>query len=513
MKIFSNLSKEKKKYYQYVFLSTFIIGLLIHFYKMSNTLLNHDSIYNYYSDQNVIASGRWFLSIACSFSTWYDLPWVTGLFTIFFIALANVVVVDVLKIKKFKIACLSGAILVSFPAITETLMFGFTADGFALAMLLSAVSVWFALRNNGNKILNCVVSVICLTLSIGIYQAYLSFALVLIICYAIKNINVNSEEYINSKMRFVIKQVVLVAISMALYYITWKVLMLIQNVTPTEYQGISGVGFDINTMVSAPISIAKSIIFKFLGGNIIKNGVNFYNILNILFLVLLFIILVMYIIKNKIYKRISNMIFFICCVIGLPIASYCWLFTSSGVQYANRMLESVSLLIVLFLIILDDLNIKKFVKNSLVALIVIMIINNGLMANICYFYMQQENDATLSMATEMVSNIHNLGKDNDSKIFVVGSRLKDVAIDDKYDTTQIKCLSPMIETDLLFDEIHTVEYLNNSLNCNFTTVSKEEKDKILASSEYKNMKLYPSKGSIKIIDDVVVIKYAEPDVN
>lgn len=100
MKIFSNLSKEKKKYYQYVFLSTFIIGLLIHFYKISNTLLNHDSIYNYYSDQNVIASGRWFLSVACSFSTWYDLPWVTGLFTIFFIAFTNLVVVDVLKIRK-----------------------------------------------------------------------------------------------------------------------------------------------------------------------------------------------------------------------------------------------------------------------------------------------------------------------------------------------------------------------------------------------------------------------------
>ena len=289
--------------------------------------------------------------------------------------------------------------------------------------------------------------------------------------------------------------------------------MLIQNVTPTEYQGISSVGFDINTMVSAPISIAKSIIFKFLGGNIIKNGVNFYNILNILFLVLLFIILVMYIIKNKIYKRISNMIFFICCVIGLPIASYCWLFTSSGVQYANRMLESVSLLIVLFLIILDDLNIKKFVKNSLVALIVIMIINNGLMANICYFYMQQENDATLSMATEMVSNIHKLGKDNDSKLFISGSRINDAGIDDKYDNRQIFNFYGLIQRDLLFGGGNVLTYLNNSLNCNFTTVSKEEKDKILASSEYKNMKLYPSKGSIKIIDDVVVIKYAEPDVN
>lgn len=513
MKIFSNLSKEKKKYYQYVFLSTFIIGLLIHFYKMSNTLLNHDSIYNYYSDQNVIASGRWFLSVACSFSTWYDLPWVTGLFTIFFIALANVVVVDALKIKKFKIACLSGAILVSFPAITETLMFGFTADGFALAMLLSAVSVWFALRNNGNKILNCVVSVICLTLSIGIYQAYLSFALVLIICYAIKNINVNSEEYINSKMRFVIKQVVLIAISMALYYTTWKVLMLIQNVTPTEYQGIDQVGFSLGVIVSAPLKIAKSMVMFVLGGNILKNGISIYAILNILFILLFLILLVIYVIKNKVYKQIGDLAFLILCVICLPIAVYCWSFTSQTLAYANRMVESISLIFVLFIVLTDELKLQAYIKTFISVFILAMVINNSLIANTCYFYMQQENDATLSMATEMVSNIHKLGKDNDSKIFVVGSRLKDVVIDDRYDTTQIKCLSPMIETDLLFDEIHTVEYLNNSLNCNFDTVSKEEKDKIFASSEYKNMKLYPSKGSIKIIDDVVVIKYAEPDVN
>ena len=509
MKIFSNLSKEKKKYYQYVFLSTFIIGLLIHFYKMSNTLLNHDSIYNYYSDQNVIASGRWFLSIACSFSTWYDLPWVTGLFTIFFIALTNLVVVDVLKIKKFKTACLSGAILVSFPAITETLMFGFTADGYALAMLLSAVSVWFALRNNGSKILNCAVSVICLTLSMGTYQSYLSFALVLIICYAIKNINVTSEEYINSKMRFVIKQVVLVAISMVLYYITWKVLMLIQNVTPTEYQGIDQVGFSLNTIISAPFRIVKSIVIFVLGGNIIKHGISIYAILNILFISLFLILLVTYVIKNKVYKQIGDLAFLIMCVICLPIAVYCWSFTSQTVAYANRMVESISLIFVLFIVLTDELKLQAYIKTFISVFIFAMVINNSLIANTCYFYMQQENDATLSMATEMVSNIHNLGKDNDSKLFISGSRINDAGIDDKYDNRQIFNFYGLIQRDLLFGGGNVLTYLNNSLNCNFTTVSKEEKDKILASSEYKNMKLYPSKGSIKIIDDVVVIKYAE----
>lgn len=106
---------ESKNRYRLVFLTTFFSGLFIHFYKISNNLLNHDSIYNCYSSQNVIASGRWFLSVACSFSTWYDLPWITGIFTMFFIAFTAVIVVDILKIQNIKTACLSGMILISAP--------------------------------------------------------------------------------------------------------------------------------------------------------------------------------------------------------------------------------------------------------------------------------------------------------------------------------------------------------------------------------------------------------------
>ena len=159
---------ESKNRYRLVFLTTFFSGLFIHFYKISNNLLNHDSIYNYYS--------------------------------MFFIAFTAVIVVDILKIQNIKTACLSGMILISAPAITETLFFGFTSDGFALAMLLSAISVWFILRNEGKKCINYIISVICLTLSIATYQAYLSFALVLLIAYGIKNSSEKSEYYIDKKI-------------------------------------------------------------------------------------------------------------------------------------------------------------------------------------------------------------------------------------------------------------------------------------------------------------------------
>ena len=285
--------------------------------------------------------------------------------------------------------------------------------------------------------------------------------------------------------------------------------MLIQNVTPTDYQGINKVGFDINTILSAPFDIIKSTVFLILGGNIIKHGISFYAIFNILFVIAFILLLISFFIKNKIYKNKNNFIFFVFCILSIPIAIYCWRFTSSTVSYANRMLSSASILIILLLLMVEELQIKRIFKNVFTVLIALMIFNNSLIANICYFYLQQENDTTLSRATEMLSIIYGQGKNIDEKIFINGSRLNDVAIDDKYDVSQILCLSPMIEKDLLFDEYHTVSYLNNSLNCSFSSATKEEKEEIINTNEYKNMPVWPIKGSIRVIDDIIVIKYTD----
>ena len=54
-----------QKRWKTAFYSAFFLGLLIHIYKFTNLLPNHDGLYNFYSSQNMVASGRWFLSIAC----------------------------------------------------------------------------------------------------------------------------------------------------------------------------------------------------------------------------------------------------------------------------------------------------------------------------------------------------------------------------------------------------------------------------------------------------------------
>ena len=65
--------KSIKSEWKFAFLSTIVVGILTHIYKFTGILLNGDGFVNRYADQNIIASGRWFLSIACGFSSYFDL--------------------------------------------------------------------------------------------------------------------------------------------------------------------------------------------------------------------------------------------------------------------------------------------------------------------------------------------------------------------------------------------------------------------------------------------------------
>lgn len=88
-----------KPTWKLAFCSTMVIGLLTHGYKFTNTLFVPDSLRNFYSDQNILGSGRWFLSIACGLSSYFDLPWLNGVLSIFYIALTMVVITELLQLQ------------------------------------------------------------------------------------------------------------------------------------------------------------------------------------------------------------------------------------------------------------------------------------------------------------------------------------------------------------------------------------------------------------------------------
>lgn len=498
-----------KQEYTYSIIMSFVAGLIVHMYKFTNNLPNHDSMYNFYSDQNVLGSGRWFLSIACGFSSYYDLPWVNGIISILFIALTVIVIINLFNINNKWLILLINGIIIVHPATTEILCFEFTADGYMMAMLLAALSVKVIIKGieSKKKIIAVILSSVLLCLSCGIYQAYISFALVLFICYFIWILLKSS--YTNKHyMNHIICMMVSLVFSLALYYIIWKICMQFQGVQANDYQGISQVGLNINNIISAPKDIVITFIGLFLEKNIFKHGISLYAVFNLLFFIISGVVLIVSVIKSKAHKSLFKILGIIICLIAIPFAVCIWRFTSPSVNYALRMLHSVVIIYVFSLILCFEYLNSNIFKGVYYLLFVAIIFNLFVQANIAYYYLNYEYEKTYSEAIDLNYSLNNALREygKDHKIAIVGHREKEAALDQSGEANGSFMYTNMIEKSLLTDTTHTQNFLRNVLYFDGEFADYQTITKIEATNQYADMVPFFDNGEIELIDDVIVVK-------
>lgn len=493
--------KEKiKSQWKIAFIATMVIGLLTHIYKFTNLLMNHDSTWNMYSDQNMIGSGRWFLSIACGFSSYFDLPWINGLFSLIFIALTAVIIVEIFNIDKPFSCILIAGILVTFPSVTTTFFYEFTADGYMLAMLLSAIAVYITTLEKRKKLFS-VISVILLCLSCGIYQAYISFALMIVVCdFIIKLI----DEKLDNKecLKYIGKYMTIFAIALLLYYVVWKVLMKIQGVTPTDYQGINSAGkFNID-LPATILGIIRSFV-----GFLVEEGIGaIYSILNIVFVICLLVAIISVIISKKVFKRKIHLCLLLLSFCAMPFCICCLSFISSGVIYYAIMFQSFSVIYILLIIVVEKyLNLK--IKNIVAVLLSAIIFNFSIMANEAYYMMELSNKSNYALGVKLATRVEQEMTSEDMKVAFIG---KTSIATETIEENKIKIFH-LLDMELYGGALpnQIINYMEGVLGVDYNWVSDELKKDLSENEEVKNMPLWPLKGSVKVIDDIVVVKLSE----
>ena len=63
------VAKLKEEQYKVPFVAALVIGLITHMTMIVNKYPNGDSMTNFYFDQNMVTSGRWFLTVTCGLSS------------------------------------------------------------------------------------------------------------------------------------------------------------------------------------------------------------------------------------------------------------------------------------------------------------------------------------------------------------------------------------------------------------------------------------------------------------
>jgi len=528
-------NEKLKKSWKTAFWSAFVIGLLVHLYKFTNLLPNHDSLYNFYSSQNMVASGRWFLSIACGFSSYFDLPWIIGLLSLVFMGLTAAIMAEVFRMENPVLIVLSSGLLVSFPAITATMAYEFTADGYMIAMALAALSVCLTRMEYIGKQHwpKMVLSAVCICLSCGIYQAYVSFAFVLAVCYFMTEILENRREE-KLYFKWIGTQVVIYIAALAGYYGIWKIFLSVSGFAASGYQGIDQAGvMGVSALAGAFMKIIRDFIRFFLEWNILEHGVTVYSVLNILFLLSFAFGLLTAVCKSGIWKRKIHLLLLFLCTASLPVGCYIWYLSSPDVFYHALMLQSVCLLFILTAVLFDRW-VRPLLSNLALVLLVAIVINNAITANMYYNFMQQSFEVTRAVAAELSTRIHLLD-DGQVKYVAIYGGLGDYGQEDHFAHDKLRqlggwktvnrtVLSPMFlslytDFDLSYYRMNGLEYplVENEPNIpapfdwefRFPVLSAEDSLALAQTEQVRSMPIWPARDSVQVIGDTVVVKLSE----
>ena len=142
-----------------------------------------------------------------------------------------------------------------------------------------------------------------------------------------------------------------------------------------------------------------------------------------------------------------------------------------------------------------------------------MIFNLAVQANIAYYYLNFEYERSYYEAHELLNEIEDIAyrdpQHQSYKVAIIGSRHKEAALDDTETTNTAFMYTQMIEKSLLLDGTHARNFLENVLYCDLNFANAQETADIEASEEFREMPTWPCKGSVRLIDDVITVRFGE----
>ena len=506
-KVLKKLNEHILPQWKICFFAALITGLVAHLYKITNWLPNWDSLVFRYDSQNMIALGRWFLGAICSLSSFYDLPFLNGVIAIVFYALGAVCICRILNVQKKITAFLIGAVVVSFPTVTSVMMYNYVADGYSIAFFLSTLAALYMTKEKPRYLLSAVL----IALSSGIYQAYITVTIMLVLLKLIDEII-----YYKSSFGIVLKKSVHILFSgvlgVALYFVILKVILSIFSVELIDYQGINSSASLSRIDLLGSLYVVKE---TFLGCFFdLSKGINVYFVLNaFVFLITLFYYL-KYTVKNKLYKNSANII--LLCFLGVMLifGAGALAFINAGIDYHNLMLMGYCVFYLFFLILYErgtDRTKKQTCIKCWLILITAMaiIINQVVIANVSYHKAQIAYEKSYGVLMRIADRIEETpGAEKCDRILVIGALDNSI----QYSVNLTPDITGITDGYIIRADDETVgqsvlcSALGDYCEKNFEFVSGEEKKKLTQREDVKSMAKWPSKDCMAVIDNTIIVK-------
>ena len=530
------MTREKK-----VFVYTIIIGLLTHAFRMTNTMICADTT-NYLKSIGVtwvISLGRILLPGVEKIRGTVELPFLIGVICLIMIGCAAVFFVRLFDIRENIFLVIIAWILVANPVVTSIFAYMYTADGYMISLLFSVLAAYLCLKKKG---LSGILSGgLCLAVSLGFYQAFLSVTIIIMLFYLFRMLYISENDIKDiGKMagRCLLSGVTGIAVYAIGVMIVWKA----GGHQAANYMGMdSADGTGIHGLLQAVVDC----YVDFARFYIVRWELNRYNAMNVLMFLLTLITWLVLVTKRKLWRMPVRVILMALVFPLLPIVCHLFEFVSEGVSYTSTSMEySLALVYLLLLIMWSDMRHSGFVQNnkngieksedpkeaagiagrfrwselqywkkhflSMLSVVLLLCISFHftVIANRSYYNMNNANTKVemllnrLVMRMEMTKEYH-----EDMEVAIYGSC---------YEIPEYVPAAPMmsgvVSNIFLTQGNEYISMMNHYLSTSYKWADFETMCQIAATEEFAEMEPWPSENSIRIIDGIMVLYLSDTDI-
>lgn len=487
------------------FVTAVIVGLFTHMYAITHLMPNHDGAgASLAHDIDMLAQGRWFQRIAMLATTSYNMPWVNGCASILMLALASALTVSAAGFTTRMGAALTAALMVTHPTIAASLGYMYMADAFMDALALAALAVYLSRKWR----FGFLPAAACLCLSMGIYQAYVCFAVALFVALLILDA-LREDIKTGTVWLRAVKDLAALALGIALYFGVLTLLLAVSHTQLTDYQGIDRIGLPAFGDLYGLVADAA------------RGFVRYYTedmpaMLGWLAAAVLWAALALSLaaaaaiaVKNRLWRQPLKALLLILLLAAAP-AAMCSAYLMGADEVHMLMVYSMTAPLVLFVRLSEMLGARvRAHRRSLVAwgtviLSGVIVIAGFLFDNRAYFMLEAKFNQTYAYANRVVERVES---DPD---YYEGIPVAFVGYSASAPVTDTPLTGYCFGTHyVVFAPYNYYSFFRDFAGVDFQPVDYDLIGQIAQSEWFAGMPVYPQAGCIALTNDMLVVKLGE----
>ena len=497
----------------FAFLCGFAGTLLVHAFAFLNHFTMHDQVRNVFAIPATVSLGRWLMGRVIEIGSRLGMPWLNGLLLAAALGLAVAVLAELFQLTRRLPILLCATILVTYPTLTESILYIYLADVYGYTILLVALAALLTDRWR----LGFLPGAVCLCLSLGIYQAYLPLALGWLTVRGLQRL-LTGRESNRALLALAARYALLFALGLSLYLGVLKVVVAVSQVPLSDYMGVSAIGQIDPRSIG---HLLKTAYLRFFHHFLTEVGANQGGVMQALNVgVLAFDACA---ILWLMVRRVSTTFQRLCTVAGLLLLPL--LFDSIYLLNAATVHQLMTfctacpywLALVLAQAVREEAGAPRFIglRRGVAAAMACVLLATGfgytVYANQVYYLYSLDFEATEQYASRLVARLESREDFTlTTPVLFAGKASRNPYGNIPFYKQGMPRFADMKPFSVLQSDSHTRGFMRSYLGLEFAAPDAATTEAILQSEQLAAMPAYPAQGCIQPMDGVLVVKLGNP---